>query len=183
MPETLLSPRNLAFELYEVLDAEALTQRPRFAEHNRETFDAALSTARTIAEKFFAPHNRKADENEPRYVDGRAELIPEVKPAVDAFLEAGFLNANRDFEVGGMQLPSWSHRPASPTSSRQRRHHGLPVPDHGRGQPDREFRQRRTEAPVPPADDRRPLLRHHGPDRTPRRLVTGRYPHPRRTRQ
>ncbi|MGE8385346.1 MAG: hypothetical protein ACN6PL_16910, partial [Pseudomonas putida] len=25
MPETLLSPRNLAFELYEVLDAQALT--------------------------------------------------------------------------------------------------------------------------------------------------------------
>nr|WP_314480776.1 acyl-CoA dehydrogenase [uncultured Pseudomonas sp.] len=106
MPETLLSARNLAFELYEVLDAESLTQRPRFAEHSRETFDAALTTARTIAEKYFAPHNRKADEHEPRYVDGRAELIPEVKPAVDAFLEAGFLNANRDFEVAGMQLPS-----------------------------------------------------------------------------
>lgn len=53
MPETLLSPRNLAFELYEVLDAEALTLRPRFAEHSRETFDAALTTARTIAEKYF----------------------------------------------------------------------------------------------------------------------------------
>ncbi len=106
MPDTLLSARNLAFELYEVLDAQALTQRPRFAEHSRETFDAALATARTVAEKYFAPHNRKADENEPRYVDGRAELIPEVKPAVDAFLQAGFLNANRDFEVGGMQLPS-----------------------------------------------------------------------------
>nr|WP_314876877.1 acyl-CoA dehydrogenase [uncultured Pseudomonas sp.] len=106
MSETLLSSRNLAFELYEVLDAEALTQRPRFAEHSRETFDAALATARTIAEKYFAGHNRKADENEPRYVDGQAELIDEVKPAVDAFLQAGFLNANRDFEVGGMQLPS-----------------------------------------------------------------------------
>ncbi|MBK5006880.1 acyl-CoA dehydrogenase [Pseudomonas sp. S32] len=106
MPETLLSSRNLTFELYEVLDAEALTQRPRFAEHSRETFDAALTTARTIAEKCFAPHNRKADENEPRYVNGCAELIPEVKPAVDAFLQAGFLNANRDFEAGGMQLPS-----------------------------------------------------------------------------
>ncbi|HDS1737996.1 acyl-CoA dehydrogenase [Pseudomonas sp. BP8] len=106
MPETLLSSRNLAFELYEVLDAESLTERPRFAEHSRETFDAALSTARTIAEKYFAPHNRKGDEHEPRYVDGRAELIPEVKPAVDAFLNAGFLNANRDFDVGGMQLPS-----------------------------------------------------------------------------
>ena len=106
MSETLLSARNLAFELYEVLDAEALTQRPRFAEHNRETFDAALNTARTIAEKYFAPHNRKGDEHEPRYENGEALLIPEVKPAVDAFLEAGFLNATRDFEAGGMQLPT-----------------------------------------------------------------------------
>ncbi|MDD2049784.1 acyl-CoA dehydrogenase [Pseudomonas putida] len=106
MSETLLSARNLAFELYEVLDAEALTQRPRFAEHTRETFDAALNTARTIAEKYFAPHNRKGDEHEPRYENGEALLIPEVKPAVDAFLEAGFLNATRDFEAGGMQLPT-----------------------------------------------------------------------------
>jgi alkylation response protein AidB-like acyl-CoA dehydrogenase len=106
MSETLLSSRNLAFELYEVLDAQALTQRERFAEHSRETFDAAISTARTIAEKYFAPHNRKNDENEPRFVNGAAVLIPEVKPAVDAFLEAGFLNAARDFDVGGMQLPT-----------------------------------------------------------------------------
>ncbi|MFO3674490.1 acyl-CoA dehydrogenase [Pseudomonas protegens] len=106
MSETLLSSRNLAFELYEVLDAEGLTQRERFAEHNRETFDAALGTARSIAEKFFAPHNRKGDEHEPRYEDGQAVLIPEVKPAVDAFLEAGFLNAARSFEAGGMQLPT-----------------------------------------------------------------------------
>ncbi|WP_448144111.1 acyl-CoA dehydrogenase [Pseudomonas silesiensis] len=106
MSETLLSSRNLAFELYEVLDAEGLTRRERFAEHNRETFDAAIGTARSIAEKFFAPHNRKGDENEPRYEDGQAILIPEVKPAVDAFLEAGFLNAARSFDAGGMQLPT-----------------------------------------------------------------------------
>ncbi|RBH57973.1 MULTISPECIES: acyl-CoA dehydrogenase [Pseudomonas] len=106
MSEMLLSSRNLAFELYEVLDAEGLTQRERFAEHSRETFDAAIGTARTIAEKFFAPHNRKNDENEPRYENGEAILIPEVKPAVDAFLEAGFLNAARSFEDGGMQLPT-----------------------------------------------------------------------------
>lgn len=106
MSESLLSSRNLAFELYEVLDAEALTQRERFADHSRETFDAAIDTARSIAEKLFAPHNRKNDEHEPEYVDGAAVLIPEVKPAVDAFLEAGFLNATREFEVGGMQLPN-----------------------------------------------------------------------------
>jgi alkylation response protein AidB-like acyl-CoA dehydrogenase len=106
MSETLLSSRNLAFELYEVLDAEALTQRERFAEHNRETFDAAIATARSIAEELFAPHNRKGDEHEPQYVDGAAVLIPEVEPALRAFHEAGFLNATRDFEQGGMQLPN-----------------------------------------------------------------------------
>lgn len=106
MTESLLSSRNLAFELYEVLDAEALTQRERFAEHNRETFDAAIATARGIAEELFAPHNRKNDEHEPQYVDGAAVLIPEVEPALRAFHEAGFLNATRDFEHGGMQLPN-----------------------------------------------------------------------------
>lgn len=106
MTETLLCPRNLAFELYEVLDAEALTRRERFAEHSRETFDAALGTARSIAEKYFAPHNRKSDEHEPVYQNGEAVLIPEVKPAVDAFIEAGFHNAQRSFDDGGMQLPN-----------------------------------------------------------------------------
>src|SRR5690606_9538853 len=106
MTETLLCPRNLAFELYEVLDAEALIRREHFAEHNRETFDAAVDTARNIAHRYFAPHNRKADEHEPQYVDGEAVLIPEVKPAVDAFIEAGFHNAQRSFEDGGMQLPN-----------------------------------------------------------------------------
>lgn len=106
MSETLLSSRNLAFELYELLDAEALTQRPRFADHNRETFDAALDTARQIAEQLFATHNRKNDEHEPQFIDGAALLIDEVEPALRAFHEAGFLNATRDFEVGGMQLPN-----------------------------------------------------------------------------
>ncbi len=106
MTETLLCPRNLAFELYEVLDAEALTRRERFAEHSRETFDAAIGTARSIAEKYFAPHNRKSDEHEPVYQNGEAVLIPEVKPAVDAFIEAGFHNAQRSFDDGGMQMPN-----------------------------------------------------------------------------
>lgn len=106
MSETLLSTRNLNFELYEVLNAPAMTERARFAEHSRETFDAAIDTARTIAEELFAPHNRAGDECEPKFIDGAVKLIPEVKPALDAFFEAGFLNATRDFAVGGMQLPN-----------------------------------------------------------------------------
>ena len=32
------------FLLYDWLHAESLTQRPRFADHSRETFDAVLDT-------------------------------------------------------------------------------------------------------------------------------------------
>ena len=106
MSETLLSARNLAFELFEVLDAEALTQRPRFADHSRETFEAAIDTARRLAEDLFAPHNRQGDEHEPQYVDGRAEVIAPVGAALRAFHDAGFLNATRAFDEGGMQLPN-----------------------------------------------------------------------------
>jgi alkylation response protein AidB-like acyl-CoA dehydrogenase len=105
MQSKLLNRRDLDFILYELLDVQALTKRPRFAEHARETFDAALETAATIAEEKFAPHNRKADLNEPRFEDARVHIIPEVKPALDAFSQAGFIAATQDAELGGMQLP------------------------------------------------------------------------------
>jgi len=105
MQSKLLNRRDLDFILYELLDVESLTKRPRFAEHSRETFDAALDTAAKIAEEKFAPHNRKADLNEPRFENGRVKMIPEVAEAVLAFREAGFMAASQDFELGGMQLP------------------------------------------------------------------------------
>ena len=105
MQSKLLNRRDLEFVLYELLDVEALTQRPRFAEHSRETFDAALETAARIAEEKFAPHNRKADLNEPRFNGGKVEMIPEVGEALEAFRKAGFMSASQDFELGGMQLP------------------------------------------------------------------------------
>jgi alkylation response protein AidB-like acyl-CoA dehydrogenase len=101
----IINRRDLDFQLFEVLDAEALTQRPRYAEHSRETFAAVLDTATAIAEEKFAPHNRKADEHEPTFDGRRVSMIPEVGEALKAFCEAGFIAAAHDFERGGMQLP------------------------------------------------------------------------------
>lgn len=105
MSPKMLSERDIAFCLYELLDAERLTGRPRYREHNRESFDAALATAQQVAGKYFANHNRKGDENEPVF-DGRTvTLIPEIKAACEAVIESGLTRASRDFEQGGMQLP------------------------------------------------------------------------------
>src|SRR3954447_24086213 len=101
----ILSRRDLDFLLHEWLDVESLTKRPRFAEHSRETFDAVLELAEQIATDHFAPHNRKADENEPRFVDGKVEMIPEVAAALKIFNDAGLMAGEFDEEYGGMQLP------------------------------------------------------------------------------
>ncbi|HEY0125731.1 MAG TPA: acyl-CoA dehydrogenase [Blastococcus sp.] len=101
----ILSRRDLDFLLHEWLDVESLTKRPRYAEHSRETFDAVLELAERIATDHFAPHNRKADENEPRFVDGTVEMIPEVARALGVFADAGLMAGEFDEEYGGMQLP------------------------------------------------------------------------------
>jgi alkylation response protein AidB-like acyl-CoA dehydrogenase len=102
----LLSRRDLQFLLHEWLQVEALCDRPRFAEHSRDTFDEILTLAERIATDHFAPHNRIADANEP-YVgdDGRVVLIPEVEHALAAFAAAGLVGSAMDEAIGGIQLP------------------------------------------------------------------------------
>nr|WP_218859925.1 acyl-CoA dehydrogenase [Petropleomorpha daqingensis] len=100
-----MSRRDLDFLLHEWLQVETLIKRPRYAEHSRETFDAVLDLAEEIATEHFAPHNRTADENEPRMVDGKVVLIPEVAAALKVFTEAGLMAGEFDEAYGGMQLP------------------------------------------------------------------------------
>jgi alkylation response protein AidB-like acyl-CoA dehydrogenase len=101
----LIDRRNLDFLLHQLLDVAALPRYPRFADHSRETFDAALELAHRIAVEKFLPHNRKSDLEEPQMVDGRVQLIPEIEQALVAFNEAGFMAVLADHADGGMQLP------------------------------------------------------------------------------
>jgi alkylation response protein AidB-like acyl-CoA dehydrogenase len=104
-PSPLTNRRNLDFMLYEVLGVDRLCAYPRFSDHSRDTFGAALDLAHQIALEKFLPHNRKSDLNEPQMVDGKVELIPEIGEAVQAYNDAGFAAALADYEAGGMQLP------------------------------------------------------------------------------
>jgi len=105
MASRLLNRRDVEFMLYDWLDAEALARRPRFADHSRETFTAALDTAEQIASDLFAPHNKLSDQQEPQFDGERVSVIPEVKRALDAFSAAGLMAAGQDYALGGMQLP------------------------------------------------------------------------------
>ncbi|MGI9134601.1 MAG: acyl-CoA dehydrogenase [Rhodoferax sp.] len=93
------------FLLHVWLDTSALTQRARFAEHSRETFDAVLDTCERIAREKFAPFNRLVDQQEPHF-DGTRVILPQATyEAQKAYAESGMLSAAQDYELGGMQLP------------------------------------------------------------------------------
>lgn len=101
----IFSRRDLDFLLYEWLDVAALTSRERFAEHDRETFDALLDLAEQVATEHFAPHLRHSDLNEPTLDGERVHLIPEIAAAVGMYAKTGLIAATMDASVGGAQLP------------------------------------------------------------------------------
>ncbi len=99
------SRRDLNFILNDLLNADQLCQFNRYAEHDSATFTEVLNTAEKLAGELFYPHAAKSDANPPVFDNGRAVLIPEIKQAVDAFCENGFIAASFGPEHGGLGLP------------------------------------------------------------------------------
>ncbi len=97
------------FLLHDWLRVGTLLERPRFAEHSRETFDSVLDTCERIAREKYAPFNRLVDTEAPRMVtDGdevRVVLPQATHEAWKAYAASGMLAAAQDHEHGGMQLP------------------------------------------------------------------------------
>ncbi|QIR14603.1 acyl-CoA dehydrogenase [Shewanella aestuarii] len=105
MPATLMNQRDLEFMLYELFDTEALINRQRYQDHDRQTFNEVINTAKTIAEKYFLPIRQKLDIEQPTFDGKNVHIIPELKTAIDAVNESGIGSATSDYDVGGMQLP------------------------------------------------------------------------------
>lgn len=97
--------RDLEFLLDEFLDLEGLLAQPRYAKHDRDVIDAVLDTAEKIAVEQFQACAAELDANEPVFDGRRVSIIPQVKTALDAYVEAGFPAASFDYEAGGLQLP------------------------------------------------------------------------------
>ncbi len=97
--------RTIDFLLYDWLQIESLFDRPRFKDHSRDTFDAALDTCERIAAERFAPFNRLVDTEEPR-MEGDAVVLPQCAyDAANAYAQSGMLAAAQDYSENGLQLP------------------------------------------------------------------------------
>lgn len=105
MTTPLMNERDIEFMLYELFDSAALTQRQRYQDHDKQTFTQAINTAKTIAQKCFLPIRQKLDTHQPTFDGKHVHLIPELKPAIDAVIDAGLSSATADYDHNGMQLP------------------------------------------------------------------------------
>ena len=102
---TIVNRRDLDFMFYEALSLDQVLQSDHYADYDRESLDAMFDLCQSIAEEEFLPCAGKLDANEPQFVNGEVETIPEVKQAISAFKEAGLCASGYDADIGGMQLP------------------------------------------------------------------------------
>ena len=101
----IVNRRDLGFMFYEALSLDQVLQSDHYADYDRESLDAMFDLCQSIAEEEFLPCAGKLDANEPQFVNGEVETIPEVKQAISAFKEAGLCASGYDADIGGMQLP------------------------------------------------------------------------------
>jgi butyryl-CoA dehydrogenase len=101
----LVSDRDVAFLLHDVLKVEELCKLPYFSDHSRETFDLYLDSCRRLARGVLFPAYKPMDEQPAHFHDGRISVHPRMKEMYPQLVELGLLNASRPAAVGGQQLP------------------------------------------------------------------------------
>jgi acyl-CoA dehydrogenase len=78
--------------------------------HDKAAFNAIFDLSETLATEQFYPINQLLDRDEPRFEGEQVVTPAALKPALKAFVEAGFIAAGFSENDGGMQLPSLIHR-------------------------------------------------------------------------
>jgi len=101
----ILSRRDIDFLLFEWLKVENLAERRQFSGQDRYMYADTLDVYEVLAANLFAPHNKKNDNCEPQFVDGRVQVNPEIGIALAAFADAGLVAAGMPVERNGLGLP------------------------------------------------------------------------------
>jgi len=103
----LVDSRDQRFVLFELLGLDQLSQTQKYADFDRDTYEATLELAEQIAVAQVYPFNGEADKAGVKYDPKTKNVaVPEpYKPAIAAFNEAGFPGLSLEPEIGGMGMP------------------------------------------------------------------------------
>lgn len=108
----LLDSRDLRFALFEVLEADKFNQYEKFAEFDRDTYEATLELAEQIAVELVYPANKESDVIGAKYDPANKTVsVPEgFHTAMKSYTEAGFSGLSSDQEYGGTGMPETIYR-------------------------------------------------------------------------
>jgi len=105
----LVDTRDVRFVLFELLELEKLAQHERYADFDKDTFEATLDLAEQIAVEQLFPTAKEGDTEGGCHYDPQTKevAIPKCyKPALNAYYEAGFMGLADDPHIGGMGMPA-----------------------------------------------------------------------------
>lgn len=105
MGSKFVSERNLSFLLYEVFNAEGLTDHERYQDQNRKMYDMVIKAAIKLSKDLLYPVFEEMDRKPPEYVNGQIKVHPEMKNILAQFAEGGWIVPNWPEEKGGEGLP------------------------------------------------------------------------------
>ncbi len=103
----LVDTRDQRFVLFEMFNLDQMSQTKKYADFDRDTYEATLELAEQIAVAQVYPFNMEADKTGVKYDPHTKNVtVPEpYKPAIAAFNEAGFPGLSNEPEIGGMGMP------------------------------------------------------------------------------
>lgn len=105
MAERIVSERNLKFLLYEVFDAESVTEHPYFEVYDRKMFDMVLQAAVELAEGLLLPVFQEMDREQPEYIGDQVKVHSSMKNIMKEFGLGGWIGSTVPEDRGGEQLP------------------------------------------------------------------------------
>jgi len=108
----LLDSRDLRFVLFEVLDTDKLNQYEKYADFDRDTYEATLELAEQIAVEQVYPANAAGDKAGAKYdPETKTVSVPGgFHTAMKSYREAGFSGLSNGPEFGGTGMPETIYR-------------------------------------------------------------------------
>jgi butyryl-CoA dehydrogenase len=101
----LIDDRDVELILDEVLDLGRLLRLPYFADHDRDTCQMLLESARELGREALFPAYRAMDAEPPKLIEGRVVAHPRMRELYARMSGLGLVAAPRPHGVGGAQVP------------------------------------------------------------------------------
>ncbi len=106
MANQYMSMETLRFMLYNVHNTEALFDRERFQDYDKETVDIYLDSIKDFSDKELFPYIKEMDEKPSYWKDGTIYVHPQFEKLLPMAGEMGLVGGGFDYEDGGLQLPA-----------------------------------------------------------------------------